>query len=288
MRLPWDKKKHLISSPPPKRAAPEPFVVDVDLLSDMGCVRTNNEDLGRVFRNPEQENGENRMLVVVADGMGGYNAGEVASAMAVETLEAAYPTLDGSDTTNKLKQSLEQANSRIYRASTDDEHRGMGTTCTALLLDRGQAYSAHVGDSRLYLLRNGAIYLMTEDHSQVMEMVKAGVLELREARHHPDKNIITRALGRQPKVEVATWAQPLPVQAGDGFVLCSDGLCDQIEDDELNAVVAPRTAADACEELVRLAKERGGADNITVAVVRLLPALNRPMSRPTRRLEVEG
>jgi serine/threonine protein phosphatase PrpC len=187
----------------------------------------------------------------------------------------------------KLKLSVEKANARIYKESMENaEHAGMGTTCTALLLQGGRAYSAHVGDSRIYLLRAGGIYLMTEEHTQVMEMVKGGLLAYAEARHHPDKNVITRALGRQPKVEVSTWPEPLAVRAGDGFLLCSDGLFDQIEDDELSAVVQPRSAASACEELVRIAKERGGTDNITVAIVRLLPVSRPVQMAVTREVEV--
>ena len=178
----------------------------------------------------------------------------------------------------------------------------MGTTCTALLLQDGWAYSAHVGDSRTYLLRHDGFYLVTEDHSQVMEMVKAGILSLDEARHHPDKNVITRALGRQPEVDVATWPQPMLIQAGDAFLLCSDGLCDVLEDAEMQAVTSTHTAADACEELVHLARTRHASDNITVAVVKLLPLARGDRSpgdpdpltqsnphngsRPTRRVEI--
>ena len=161
----------------------------------------------------------------------------------------------------------------------------MGTTCTALLLQGGYAYSAHVGDSRLYMLRDNEIYLMSEEHSQVMEMVRSGLLDPSEARHHPDKNIITRALGRQSQVEVSTWGQPMPLRAGDGFVVCSDGLYDQIEDSEICAVVQPRSASSACRELVRIAKERGGSDNITVAITRLLPPHPPSLLRTTRQVE---
>ena len=268
------------------------FVVDSDLLSDVGCVRTNNEDSGRIFRGGSlaAAEGETRasqqVLIVVADGMGGHNAGEIASAMAVEILEESYEEMR-KNPAEKLKLSVEKANSRIYKDAMENaDHAGMGTTCTALLLQGGSAYSAHVGDSRIYLLRDGGIYLMTEEHTQVMEMVKEGLLAYSEARHHPDKNVITRALGRQPKVDVSTWSEPLQVRAGDGFLICSDGLFDQIEDDELSAAIQPRSAASACEELVRMAKERGGTDNITVAIVRLLP-LSRPAQiAVTRQVEV--
>jgi PPM family protein phosphatase len=307
MKLTWPKRFR--SSEPVAEAQAEtmppaePLLIDADLLSDVGCVRTNNEDNGRIVRDPGSDPGQHRLLAIVADGMGGHNAGEIASALAAETIEAAFPEF-GADPARQLQHAVIAANARIYAESENNSDRnGMGTTCTVLLIQGNQAYSAHVGDSRLYLLRNGGMYLVTEDHSQVFEMVKAGVLTLQEARHHPDKNVITRALGRQPQVEVAIWPQPMPVQAGDGFLLCSDGLCDVLEDDEMNTVASAHNAADACEELVRLAKSRNASDNITVAVIKLLP-LNKvsataaepePVlsssnggSRPTRRVEMQS
>ncbi len=281
------RKESGVPPPPAHPARPDvqAFTVESEVLSDTGCVRTSNEDNGRIFRDTDaSDNG--RQLIVVADGMGGYNAGEVASALAVNTMEESYQEMR-SDPEKRLKLSVETANARIYKQSMEHvENAGMGTTCTALLLQDGKAYSAHVGDSRLYLLRDGGIYLMSEEHSQVMDMVRAGLLELQEARHHPDKNVITRALGRQKEVEVSTWVRPLPVRVGDGFLLCSDGLCDQIGDEEINAVASSANAADACRELVRLAKQRGGADNITIAIARLVPLSSKAAGKVTRQVEV--
>lgn len=228
------------------------------------------------------------MLVAVADGMGGHNAGEIASSIAIGVIESAYHEMRD-EPAGRLKLALESANAAIHKRSTEaDETRGMGTTCTALLLQDGFAYSAHVGDSRLYLIRNDGIYLMTEDHSAVMQLVRSGELSLQEARHHPDKNVVTRCLGTQPQVEITAWPRPLPLQLGDHFLLCSDGLYDQVEDDEICAIVSPRKAAEACEELVRLAKERGAPDNVTVAVVGLEPVVgpSRDAARITRQVEV--
>jgi protein phosphatase len=146
----------------------------------------------------------------------------------------------------------------------------MGTTCTALVLQNGTAISAHVGDSRLYLVREGGIYLMTEDHSAVMEMVKAGLITIEQARHHPEKNVILRAMGSHPDVEVTTWQEPFPVRAGDSFLLCSDGLYDLVENDEIKRAVEAAEPRAACESLIALAKERGGHDNISVGIVSLL------------------
>jgi PPM family protein phosphatase len=287
LRFLRSNKRSAPTAPDTARAASSPFVLDADMLSDVGCVRQNNEDAGRIFRD-FNGNGSNRILVVVADGMGGHNAGEVASATAVTVIEAAYQGMH-TQPAERLKRALENANAAIYEESSRAaETKGMGTTCTALLLQEGYAYSAHVGDSRIYLVRDNAIYVMTEDHSAVMQMVKMGDLSFQQARHHPDKNILIRCLGTQPVVEVSTWPQPLPVQVGDHFLLCSDGLYDQLEDDEICAILLPRSPAEACEELVRKAKERGGPDNITVAVVGLQPVAARPGSSApvTRQAEV--
>jgi protein phosphatase len=206
-------------------------------------------------------------LVVVADGMGGHSAGEVASRMAVDLISRMYYESPG-DPGSALMTSFIQANREIHQSSTEVQARkGMGTTCTALVLRNGTALTAHVGDSRLYLIRGGQIYLMTEDHSAVMGLVKRGLLTLEEARHHPDKNVILRALGSHRNVDVSTWDEPFPIREGDRFLLCSDGLYDLVEDSEIMGAVLEGDVSTACEGLITLAKERGGYDNITVAVV---------------------
>src|SRR5262249_10910821 len=172
-------------------------------------------------------------LVVVADGMGGHSAGEVASRMAVDVISRVYYDWPG-DPVSALKTSFIEANREIHQSSKEIQARsGMGTTCTALVLRNGSAITAHVGDSRLYLIRDGQIYLMTEDHSAVMEMVKRGLLTREEARHHPDKNVILRALGSHAEVEISIWEEPFPIREGDRFLLCSDGLYDLVEDKEI-------------------------------------------------------
>jgi protein phosphatase len=142
----------------------------------------------------------------------------------------------------------------------------MGTTCTALAIQGGAAYSAHVGDSRLYIVRSNSIYQLTEDHSVVTELVKHGSLTREDARRRPDRNVILRALGSSATVEVATWEQPLPVRAGDYFILCSDGLYGSVTDDEMRMAAEAQGRAAACEALVATARDRGGHDNITVVI----------------------
>lgn len=280
------KLEQNVSDPEPS-PGPE-YEVVVSVQTDPGCQREINED--QIFLHRPDDPAllkKKGLLVMVADGMGGHSAGEVASGMAVEIVNRVYFD-NANDPGPALKSALQEANSEIHKASLRQEGlRGMGTTCTALVLQNGSAISAHVGDSRLYLVRGGQIYLMTEDHSEVMEMVKRGLITLEQARHHPDKNVILRAIGSHPEVQVSTWDEPFPTREGDRFLLCSDGLYDLVEDDEIKRVVEQSEPSAACESLIALAKERGGHDNISVAVVSLVP-LSESQTKPvpeTRELE---
>jgi protein phosphatase len=270
---------------PPRQ---EKYDLVTSLLSDVGCVRELNEDSGAcVCPDDAGLRASKGVLAIVADGMGGHSAGEVASGLAIEVIKRAYYE-DSDEPQSALKKAFQEANREIYKAAEKDESKkGMGTTCTALVLQNGTAISAHVGDSRLYLVREGNIYLMTEDHSAVMEMVKAGAITLEQARHHPDKNVILRAMGSHPEVEVATWQEPFPVKAGDSFLVCSDGLYDLVEDEEIKQIVMINNPHAACQNLIALAKERGGHDNITVVITSLKPEgyTSKPVPE-TRQVEV--
>jgi protein phosphatase len=267
---------------------PGKFDLVISLLSDVGCVRELNEDSG-MFVEPEDPElrASKGTLIVVADGMGGHSAGEVASKMAVDVITQAYYEHRG-EPQAALKKAFREANRAIHKAAEKDASKnGMGTTCTALVLQNGSAISAHVGDSRLYLIRDGGIYLLTEDHSAVMEMVKAGLLTLEQARHHPDKNVILRAMGSHAEVEVTTWERPFPVRSGDSFLLCSDGLYDLVEDEEIRQIVELGDPQSACQNLIALAKERGAHDNVTVGIASLIPqekVQDRPVPE-TRQVE---
>ncbi len=250
---------------PPTIDRPAFFAYEITgaVLSDVGCQRPVNEDRGCLLRD------EQAVLLIVADGMGGHAAGEVASSLAVEVISRVYAK-ENKPIEQALETAFQAANREIYQAAlTNETRQGMGTTCTALLIRKGLAYSAHVGDSRLYLVRGGQIYLMSEDHSAVMEMVRRGLLTQATARHHEDKNVILRALGTQPKVAVSVWDKPFPVQVGDQFVVCSDGLYDLVEDEEIKHAVLQTMPQVACEHLIALALQRGGHDNITVGVLRV-------------------
>jgi protein phosphatase len=240
-------------------------------LSDPGCHRELNEDSYRlVIPEETEEHPRKGLLVVVADGMGGHQAGEVASGLAVDIVSREYMSGNGA-AAECLEKALQAANREIFEQSSSRQSLGgMGTTCSALALLPGEAWAAHVGDSRIYLVRGDAIYRMTEDHSAVMDLVKKGVLSAEQARRHADRNVLLRAVGHHETLEVDVWPVPFPVKPGDCFVLCSDGLHDPVDDMEIKDAVSRLEPQEACAELVRLARERGGYDNITVVVVRAI------------------
>jgi protein phosphatase len=225
-------------------------------------------DTGRSRRLNEDSAYARAPLFVVADGMGGAQAGEVASKMAVETLERGLP--DGAGPAqDRLAERVEEANVAVYdRSQREVELAGMGTTLTAAYIDAEEAAIAHVGDSRAYLFRDGELRRLTRDHSLVEEFVREGKLTEEEAREHPQKSIITRALGPEPVVQVDR--QTLPLRAGDVLLLCSDGLTGMIgEDDIVDVLERAPSLQVAGDELIDAANEQGGRDNITVVLLRV-------------------
>ena len=233
----------------------EEFTIAYGAVTHVGQVRTGNEDSLLADNN----------VFMVADGMGGHNAGEVASLMAVEQLrEAAGSIIAETD----LVQALEQANEVIYAESmTNHLHHGMGTTLAAMVvLENNTLVVAHVGDSRVYMWNEGALSRLSKDHSYVQELVDEGIVSIEEARTHPRRNIVTRALGIDADVEVE--ANTFPVTVGAWYVLCSDGLVDEISDADIAKVLARCTSPhEAAQALVDAANAAGGRDNITVIVV---------------------
>jgi protein phosphatase len=261
--------------------------VEAGVATDPGCVRAVNEDALRVIRPTTPEGvAQFGVLAVVCDGMGGHEAGEIASHLALETIVKRLES-DDRDPPVALMRAVQAANRAIFDAAqANPKLRGMGTTCCALLLRGGAAYSAHVGDSRLYLIRSGEIFLMTEDHSVVMDLVRQGAITREEARSHPDKNVISRALGSHKEVEVSASIQPFSVRPNDAFLICSDGLYDLVSDDELLREVGDLHSQVACDRLISLARQRGGHDNISVAVLRMRDETVRsPSPRETRTIE---
>jgi PPM family protein phosphatase len=225
--------------------------------TDVGRQRSVNED-SLVLAPP---------FFAVADGMGGAKAGEVASAMAAETFEGEADS--GEPAEAQLTRILREANRRIYDlAVSDDSHRGMGTTVTAAKVTGDEVSLGHVGDSRAYRLRDGELEQLTRDHSLVAELERSGQITPEAAEHHPQRSIITRALGPEPDVQVDTYT--LAGRVGDLFLICSDGLTSMISDEELGSILRSSDSLDeAAASLVRAANQSGGKDNITVVMFRL-------------------
>ncbi|MCX7835601.1 MAG: Stp1/IreP family PP2C-type Ser/Thr phosphatase [bacterium] len=234
--------------------------------SDVGRVRTANEDY---FASNKTEFGQ---LFIVCDGMGGHKGGYVASRLAVDTIIQYIKQASESDPKELLQNAIQFANRAVYEKSiSDPELRGMGTTCVMVLIRNGKkpmAWRAHIGDSRLYLIRKGEIHQLTQDHSRVMEMVKHGIISEEDAAHHPERNIITRAIGVKPTAEPEV--DVFELCKNDRLILCTDGISGPIAKKEIlhhSRNVNPQMLA---EDLVRLANERGGEDNATVQVVDIL------------------
>ena len=224
--------------------------------TDVGRVRQGNED-SYLVQEP---------LFAVADGMGGHLGGEIASATTVETITNALAE-DPPHDTARLAAIVRQANTAVWeKAQGDPELRGMGTTCTLVLLEDHELHIAHVGDSRAYLLRAGELTQVTEDHTLVNRMVREGRLKPEEADRHPQRSIITRALGVDAEVEVDELT--LGVEEGDRFLLCSDGLTSMIDFQTLRTALTEESSPQsAVDRLVDLANDAGGEDNITVVLV---------------------
>jgi PPM family protein phosphatase len=228
--------------------------------TDVGRQRSANED-DFVLAPP---------FFAVADGMGGAKAGEVASAMATEGFEGESDS--GEPAEAQLARILREANKRIYDlAIADESHRGMGTTLTAAKVMGEDISLAHVGDSRAYRMRDGELEQLTKDHSLVAELERSGQITAEAAEHHPQRSIITRALGPEPEVEVDTYT--VAAREGDLFLLCSDGLTSMISDEEITSILRSADSLDAAADaLVRAANQSGGKDNITVVLFRVGPS----------------
>jgi PPM family protein phosphatase len=227
-------------------------------------------DVGRMRKNNEDSYLSSQPVAAVADGMGGHSAGEVASAIAIEELAALRdrgPWANETDATDDLKQAILRANRRIREmAARDRKLNGMGTTLVALLEDGDMVHVANVGDSRGYLLRQGELSQVTVDHSLVQELVDDGRLSPEDAERHPQRSVITRALGIDPEVEFDLFTYKL--QVGDRLLLCSDGLSDVVEPTQIrNVLLRVRSPQKAARQLITVANEQGGPDNITVIVV---------------------
>ncbi len=226
------------------------------VATDIGRVREGNED-SFLIEPP---------LYAVADGMGGHRGGEVASQLALETVERMFREGHGT-----LEEQIREANRAVFSRSAEDRSvAGMGTTLTAVLVREGEVHLAHVGDSRAYLLRAGALRQLTQDHTLVNRMLKAGEITEAEAEVHPHRNVLTRVVGTEPDVSVDE--HDVGLIEGDRLLLCSDGLTNMVTEDQIQAILeaTPTNPQEAADRLVRAANRAGGVDNITVVVLDLV------------------
>lgn len=242
--------------------------LDFGAATDIGRVRSDNQDTYGIF--PFEVNadiGPKGRLFVVADGMGGHRGGRVASELAVKTIGERYSAATDESVQANVVYAIRSANENVYSTSLDNPVlKGMGTTCVAVVVKQESVYAAHIGDSRAYRVTTESIVRVTEDHTVVADMQRRGVLTAEEAKMHPERSVLYRALGTQKSVEVD--AQPEHIIRGEEwYVLCSDGLSNMVDDSEIQKTVIASTPQHASEKLVSLANERGGFDNITVVVV---------------------
>lgn len=241
--------------------------MEIEFQTDIGRKRSTNQDCTNAFVNQRGV-----YLAILADGMGGHRAGDVASQMAVNDLGAAWEQTEfdhDEGVPQWLIQELQKVNERIYEVGmSSPEMQGMGTTVVAAAIFDGLFTLANIGDSRAYLIRNGDYRQLTEDHSLVNELVKSGQITPEMAEVHPRKNILTRSVGMAGHIEVDVSTHDY--QAGDNLLLCSDGLTNMVSDEEIAEVIAQDLPLSVkLEELIARANEAGGADNITVLVASL-------------------
>ena len=266
----WKRKKR----PTVNASAPAPniesLLIQAVVKTDLGNVRTNNEDTVQ-FKQVKRKDQTQGAILLVADGMGGHLAGEVASNMAAEIIiDNYFHHPKGKDIPENLTHAFKLANRTIYQsASQNSQQKGMGTTCTALVWESGCLYFAHAGDSRAYHLRENKISRITTDHTYVQELVNNGSISAEEADKHPQRNVLTNAMGTKPDLRVESGCYSCELKAGDSLMVCSDGLYDYFNDQELAEIVGGISINEVAEQLVAKAKARGGHDNISVIVARI-------------------
>lgn len=243
----------------------------VRAATHVGLVRARNEDAHAEWTPDEPGERERRgVLLVVADGMGGARAGDVASRLAVDTVVRTYREAPGVNVLAELTAAVAAANRHLHAENArHPELPGMGTTCTAAVVRGPEVFLAHIGDSRAYLVQGGRVRQLTRDHSLAAELVAGHHLTAEEARLDPRRNLLTRSMGLDPEAEVDAERADLVLARGDTLLLCSDGLYTLVEEDELARLVDGRPLDRACRELVALANRRGGTDNITVLAARI-------------------
>jgi protein phosphatase len=257
-------------------------IVEWACVSDPGASRDNNEDYAGAYA-PDDPDAV--PLFVVADGMGGHAAGEVASRLAVVTLLATWQSAGSGPAHQRLRSAARAANVAVFDAGQDAARRGMGSTLTALAVAGKEIVIAHAGDSRAYHVRDGQASQLTADHSRVGEMLRMRLITAEQAARHPARSMLTRCLGTEPVVQFDLTRQPAEID--DTYVLCSDGLWDSVSRAEIATIIdgdpevesPPRAPAEAAAALVELALKRDAPDNVTVIVIRLVAHGTAPARR---------
>jgi PPM family protein phosphatase len=259
------------------------FGVNFEIFSatDQGLVRSENQDSFLVYKADDGEVlGRKGFLAIVADGVGGQIGGKKASETAVEIIREHYIKASA-DSLSSLTQAIEVANSSIYTLSAKNEQfRGMATTCTALAVRDEHAFIAHVGDSRAYLYRNGELSQITNDHTLVESLVREGLITREQARNHPRRNVILRALGSKGTVDVDTHIVDL--MPNDIMLLCSDGLYNMVSHENISSILASFPVEEGGLRMMETAKQAGGFDNITIIIMRMLSVRERSFVTKTK------
>lgn len=275
------------TEPRPKNQAPIAIDYRAVALTDVGSVRDNNED-HLVFIRPFdlKTRASHGCLALVADGMGGYSYGELASKMATDIISRNY--FDASpNIVSALRKSFEKANKAIYqRAARDSRFKGMGTTCTGVVLLENEIYLGHVGDSRAYLLKGDKVIQLSNDHTLVQHLLDTGQITQEESLSHPQRNVVTRAMGTSPRLQADFLKHKLRFEIGDRLVICSDGLYEYVQEDELKQMLANKKLNQASQSLIDLAKQRGGHDNISVLIVETFQTDLNQANNPTQKISI--
>jgi PPM family protein phosphatase len=240
-------------------------------LTDIGCHRENNEDNYAYWESSDDAQFQRLgRLAIIADGMGGAEGGQYASRLAVDAVRDAYSASNEEGPQQSLLRALCAANARVQQeAQARPALRGMGTTLTACAIVGNNLYFAHLGDSRLLLIREGQARQLSRDHSLVARLVETGTIRAEDAEKHPQKHVLTAAIGVSEDIQPDFPPEPLALQPSDTILICTDGLWGQITPEEMASIASKTSPQDACKALVQLARDRGGPDNITLQILRV-------------------
>ncbi len=255
--------------------------------TDVGSVRDNNED-HLVFIRPydAKVRASHGCLALVADGMGGHSSGEIASKMAADIIARNY--FDSNHAVlNSLNRAFEKANKTIFqKADRNPALKGMGTTCTAVILLNNQIYLGHVGDSRAYLFKGDKLLQLSNDHTYVQHLLDTGKISQEESLSHPQRNVITRAMGTAPKLQADFSHHTLSFEQGDKLLICSDGLYEYINSEELKDILSAESLNESAQSLINLAKQRGGHDNISVLIAETFSINAEQAAKQTQKIQL--